>query len=282
MTAKILYPFLAILATGMQAEDTVSSAWKKILKPCSKSDIFSKEVIFFGPSNSLGVGSVWKMQEALSPGSTLSDIVRTPEERAGVVTAGGDYSCSGVKRKKWSLKLAIPLAIGGEPATVAGVKLDIDISATLSRAKTIRVTASRARLEMLLQTRYEAHMNGLPKTDIFWRDLATNQRFVTTKSLAVKGLSFDFEVGTAVVSTLQAKLKSGDKVSFGEKGATFTVDYSDSKTVRFNSESENHVGGVVRPVIDGKVAAGGSDPRLMILDVQKLPESTPVKLSQTK
>src|SRR5712691_5637897 len=50
-------------ADGLCLAEDASSAWRKVLQKCAKSDVIGKQSLFFGLSNGIGPGSVWRFAD---------------------------------------------------------------------------------------------------------------------------------------------------------------------------------------------------------------------------
>src|SRR5262249_16346490 len=123
-------------ATQAFAEDA-SIAWRRILQKCAASDTLGKQAFFFGVSNSIGPGSVWRFADdkSIRLRFELSDAFPAEAQRAILVKSNPIARCAGDSTSNWDLKLSLPFATRAIP--LAG-----NIAATLGHAKKITVSVS--------------------------------------------------------------------------------------------------------------------------------------------
>jgi hypothetical protein len=138
-SAVVVFSFLMLRTCDKGA---ARGGWEAVVRSCAESDIFQKDVKFFGPSNVLGPGSVWRLQESLSPSFTLANVSNEP---AGLVQPGNEIKpCQGKGVSSWDISLGLPLTVAAQgepnaPASPTGSPISI-IAVQISR-----LTAGRSR-----------------------------------------------------------------------------------------------------------------------------------------
>jgi hypothetical protein len=241
--------------------------WETVVRSCAESDIFRKDVKFFGPSNVLGPGSVWRLQETLSPSFTLANVA---SDASTLVQPGNEIKpCQGKGVTSWDISLGLPLTVAAQgepnaPVSPTGSPVSIDLKTAFTRAKTVEVSVDGVALDLLLQTPYEDVLDKLPADNIYKKDSLKPNRWVITKGLRVSNLAVKFVLDKDFVTDAQVKLPEGSVVSFGKDGAKFKIHYNSDKTVTLASPQVTYLAGVVRPLEQGQVGLGGQQGKLKV------------------
>ena len=191
----LLMVVLALSMTG--CEKTARAIWKDILAPCSESDLIGKDVVYFGPSNTLGVGSVWRKRA--DGGYAL----RWKLAGTGFVEPGGEFVCSGKAKKTTKIKPSVVL--GALIAPVTG-----SISAEFDRARDVTVSVESARWEQIVEGPFEAKIREGGFEAGVINDLKESGRYVLTRGLVVKGLKAQLTFDSSSGLDVKGKLPAGD------------------------------------------------------------------------
>ena len=109
--------------------DNVRQAWYAVLGKCASTDTIGKQAIFFGASNAIGPGSVWRQAEdgSFRLRFELSDAEPDPIKRSQMITSNNVATCQGGEETLWEFSSGLPF--DGKITPVAA-----DISADLKRA----------------------------------------------------------------------------------------------------------------------------------------------------
>src|SRR5258707_8774194 len=115
----LVVAMLFFVAGPMFAQDA-STAWKKILKNCARTDVIGKQSLFFGVSNRIGPGSVWRRADdgSIRLMFELSDAFPKDSDQAKIVKANNISNCFGSSSSKWDVKLGLPFATGATPLSL--------------------------------------------------------------------------------------------------------------------------------------------------------------------
>src|SRR5258708_908582 len=105
-TLGVFICLISIAATAQTAE----SAWKHAFRQCGKSELSGKRVLFFGTSNTTGIGSVWrKSDSSYNLRFDLPKLVPDASKRAGLIALGtAPTECSGLHTGGLALALSLP------------------------------------------------------------------------------------------------------------------------------------------------------------------------------
>src|SRR5579859_4840607 len=172
MRARMFYSvwvavlFLSVIFCGSKDARVV---WNDTLKKCSSNDLLGSKVLFFGASNNIGPGSVWRLRAdgKYSPRWILPD---APIHNNNESTCGGDASASFTLSSGASLDNAI--------APVTG-SLGFD----LKRARKVTLTPTKFRWDDVVEGPYENYIRTQAKDDVKADLVPANKRFVLQRAL---------------------------------------------------------------------------------------------------
>jgi hypothetical protein len=199
---NILILAVALLTAGQAFAQDATTAWRKVLQNCAKSDLIGKQSLFFGVSNSIGPGSVWRRanDRSIRLLFVLSDAFPLPADQTKIVKANNIASCSGSSSSKWDLKLGLPFSTGATPLT-------LDIGALLGQAKNVTVSVTGYALDDLAETNWKQAFAGLPADNPYSKELHQPDRLLAENAVKVTGLKATFNYKTDFSADVQAKYK---------------------------------------------------------------------------
>lgn len=229
------------LAISAHAADA-TTAWKKVLQKCAKSDKIGKRVLFFGLSNDIGPGSVWRLasDKSVRLQYELSDAFPDVTERAKLVNVNNTEGCVGDSSSDWNLKLGLPFTTGVTPVSAS-------IAATLSRASKVTVSVTGFSIDELKGTNWKVSFKSLGPGNAYFDELYEQDRLLAENMVKVSGFKAVLVFGTKLSADVQAQFK----------GRRFSLGGSDSgASERVKSQStEPETGGA-----NSTAGAGGSTP----------------------
>jgi hypothetical protein len=178
-------------------------AWNDILKKCATNNTMGKKGIFFGVSNSVGPGSVWRKTDDDGYGLRfeLSDAIPNLEDRKKLVKENDPVACPGNTSSSWGLK-------GQMPFTSRLSALSGDISAGFSHAKNVVVTIESFEWDEIKELEYEFAFNRLGPESPYKRDASADNRWIIGKALLIKGFAAEMDFNSEVGAALKRKLES--------------------------------------------------------------------------
>lgn len=231
------------------------TAWTAVAKDCAVSDINGKNVLFFGPSNVLGPGSVWRVAPPENGGGYRArwDSTALPQEPKWS-QGGGEFTCQGGKKTKFS---------GGATATFAAnlAPLSADARADFSRAKDVEVKASMMKWDFILEGPFEQVIVGLPASSPIKQDLANPGRLVLYRALKVSGFEAKLLFDNSTGGELQAKYKDGALKSInGDLGAGLNFKWTSANELVIAAPSDFYIAGELVKYTAGGFAAGTKSP----------------------
>ncbi|CAJ48464.1 putative lipoprotein [Bordetella avium 197N] len=178
---------------------TIKTAWSKILERCADSDINSSTTLFFGASNTLGPGSIWrKAPEAAGGGYRVRWRNHAIPDAKAWSLAGQTFTCDGIN----SIHLSGD-AVGSFSTEILPVSGQLQTDFAL--AKSIKVTASKMRWNEVMEGPFEQTIAQLPDTAPIKEDLARPGRLVLYRALKVEGFDTTLSFDAPISAMLQGK-----------------------------------------------------------------------------
>lgn len=202
---------------------TSEQSWQAVLKKCADTNLLGRNVVYFGASNTVGPGSVWRRGDdgAYHLFLDLPALEPDPEKRKQMVVLNNTVTCQGVVNSKWNIALGLPF----ESQATA---LKADISADLKRASDINVGIAGYELDELKEGLFETLIQGNAR-------LYQNPRSFVIASNAIKvtGFSADFIFPESVATELRPKYQNN--VIALKEGATLKSDWSSNTTLKLTA-----------------------------------------------
>lgn len=196
------------------------AAWVAILGKCAKSQLIGKDVLYFGASNEIGPGSIWRQN---SDGSIrlryeLSDIVPDSAKRLELIHPNNAVSCGGDSTSTWEVKLGLPF-----DGTVAPVSADV--SADLKRADGVTVSVTSYAVDELKEGPYETMIRA---DDALQDEFTAPDRVIVENAVRIEGFSANFKFSKGIAEQLKGKY-TGKLVAL--QGANLESQWSDDTTL---------------------------------------------------
>jgi hypothetical protein len=216
--------------------DDARDAWKKILSKCASTDKIGSDAIFFGASNTIGPGSVWRKKD---DGSyvvmfELSDIFPQQGDRDKILHPNNVATCQGTNSSSWEVKGQLPFEGGSTP--VSG-----DLSVDLKKASKTTVTVNGWSTVDLKETPWKAAVNGLPDDNAFKKDVFADNRYLAETAVFVSGLTASFEFSTDLATTLNVKYPNGKTIKIGGDGLSLQVNWTSDTTLALTSPGDFYI-----------------------------------------
>jgi len=198
-----LLVFGLVLPSSAVAKTKARDAWKQVLKGCAENDLLGNDVLYFGPSNNLGVGSVLQKRDKGYGLRYRPSDLKIPSDVA-FLNAGTSAKCSGESKKTFSLG-------GGASLDNPIAPVNGEISGQLNRGKNVTMGVTSYRWDTLVEGPFENWFkkgaDQSIKDELYSPASAgKNPRYVLTKALWVSGftavVTFDSKVGIEVKGKL--------------------------------------------------------------------------------
>jgi hypothetical protein len=177
------------------------SAWINVLSKCASTQFLGTNVFFFGVSNSVGPGSVWRKESdgSLRLRFDLNELEPDAAKRAALVEVGNTADCSGQTGTKWRVALGLPFEsqISGLNATLGG---------ELRKARSVTVGVSGWNADVLRERAYEQLLKIKPE---YGDEFIGDDRFVAENAIRVVGFNSSFEFDKSAAGNVKGNLAVG-------------------------------------------------------------------------
>jgi hypothetical protein len=186
------------------------AAWVDVLSKCATTELLGSEVFYFGASNTIGPGSVWRKDSdgSLRLRFDLNELEPDPVKRAAYIQSGNVADCAGQNNRKWQVSLGLPFE-----SQIAG--LDATLAGELRKARTVTVGVTGWSANLLREHAYEQLLKAKPE---YGDEFIGDDRFVAENAILVIGFTSSFEFDKSAAGDIQGKVAAGPiKLSNGTK-----------------------------------------------------------------
>lgn len=193
-TTPLIIAVCALLSAC--AEPNSGTAQREFVRGCADDDLNSKAVLYFGPSNQIGPGSVWSrlgQTGGYQPQWRAQDL--GVDQR--VIAQGVPFQCDLSKSSK--LEASAALAVVSAVANASA-----DAKADFSRAKVLKVTTTGAAWDTVVAGPYTLALKVLPagamRSDVFGAN-----RLILRRALRLSGYRVVLDFDSGVKPEIKAK-----------------------------------------------------------------------------
>ncbi|WP_153020776.1 hypothetical protein [Pseudomonas sp. BMS12] len=252
---------LAVSVAGCRHD--AKAAWADVAKDCAFSDLNGEKILFFGPSNSIGPGSIWRQASEAGGGYRVRWESASVPSGAEWMRNGSEFQCQGNNITKFT---------GAATTTFASdiAPLSAELKAELEKAKSVEVKVAMMKWDTLVEGPFEQAVLALPADAPLKKDLAKPGRLVMYRALLIRGFEAKLSFDTVVGGDVSAKIKDGVLQSInGELGAGLNARWDSNKNLYLSSPSDFYVAGeLVEFDMDGGFASGGNSPFSEPVDIK--------------
>lgn len=210
---------------------------QEMLKKCASNDLLGKNIIYFGPTNNLGAGTLFRK---FPDGSYQLSLIANSyiPANSGIVHDSGSSSCTGNDKVSISLNgsLTADKLLGAVP---------VGIGAKLSSAKTASISVASYEWQELQIASYEGLISGLPSDSPIRSAILTKHDRILARALKVSGLkatlTFSSDVAPNIKASIPAKIASGDNL-----GIDLTAEWKDDHTLQLTANDDAYIAGELR------------------------------------
>lgn len=239
----------AMLGLGGCNGNTARDMSDKFIKACAGDEIQSNAVLYFGPSNQLGPGSIWSR---LGPNGGYQPQWRTEDLNLNygkVVQVGKGFPCHSSTNSTLT-------ASGGVSALSPAANVSAEVKGDFARAKSMTLSATEAAWDTIVAGPYLVQLNGISdvgiKSDVFGKN-----RLVVRRALRLSGYKALLDFGINFTPELKAKYDGvtlGSK-AIGEVGAQFTAKWTNDQKLELSAADNVYVAGEFAQLVNGEFAS---------------------------
>lgn len=235
---------LSMLMCGCGSKDA-KQVWDQGLKKCAASDLLGPNILYFGPSNALGPGTVFQKfaDGGLQPSHLLSQYGTT-----SLYAPAQTFQCSAVASSSFKLNANATLpSVIPVNGTVAG---------SISTATNITVNAQSLEWDQLVTGPYKALVLGFPDSNPVKSDLLNEHQLVLSRALRVSGMSAVVEFTHDNGVNAKANIPNGPIAGAGlSLDATWTGDTK----LTITAPADFYIAGELRTFSVNGLAGGSRD-----------------------
>lgn len=232
---------------------TSTTAGRGITESCADDQLKSSAVLYFGPSNQTGPGSVWAR---LGPNGGYQLQWRTEDlnlNYAKIVQPGKPFTCDFSKNTKLT-------AEGGLSALSPAASVSAEVKADFARAKTIKVSAGETAWDTVVAGPYLVHLKKIADQDTK-NDVFGKNRLVVRRALRLSGYKALLDFDTNFAPEIKAKydgMKLGAQV-VGEVGAQFNAKWTKEEKLELSAADDVYVAGEFVEMSNGEFVSTRED-----------------------
>lgn len=227
----------AVLATAALAgcQEDIAASWNDIISKCAKTDLLGNSYLFFGMSNNVGPGSVWRATD--TDGFNLrwlpKDLDGTIDIPPSFVQLGSTSNCSG--QSKTLVKFSPSLLLESKLSPATG-----ELKAALKAAREVTVNVDGWSFDQLREGPFEVWSGSLSDDKLM--DLREGNRLVMVKAIKISGISADLEFDRDLSSEVRAELAESE-LKIGTLGVAFQADWESTTSLKLRSNSPFYIAG---------------------------------------
>lgn len=235
MAVCLILTTLALTVCGC-ATTSGEKAWRRVISHCTESQLLSRNVLYFGPSNNLGPGTIWEShgKDGYSP-EWLFDEAVPPKEQAKYVNIGASFVCSGEYESEFKLNPSLLLESKASPLTG-------EMKADFKRAKTIRAKVNELQQIDLIGGPYDRMFENLDENNAYHKALRDKKYKVMTRAFKVVGLEAELDFDNQIAVDLTAKYAPKEGLlGDGSLAVKVDFDWKDDNTLVIKAASSEDV-----------------------------------------
>jgi hypothetical protein len=192
--------FLLFMA-GCTNLGSSKTSWNDVLSKCVDSNLIGENYLFFGVTNSVGPGSIWRYADDKSVRLLyeLSDAIPSEEVRSKLVNISPVATCKGDTTTKWGGGINFPFSL-------SNIQLTGELGALLSRSSSLSVSVDGVGIDSIKETPWKKAFRDLGKDDIYFAELMESNRVIASNVVKVTGLRSIYTFNSQLGADIQAKL----------------------------------------------------------------------------
>lgn len=240
---------LALLCMAASCNQPNSGgATQDFVRGCADSDFNSKAVLYFGPSNQIGPGSIWSR---LGPSGGYQPQWRMQDlgVDAAVIDRGKTFDCDLSRNSRLAVNAGLSVL-----SSVANVSAEAQ--ADFSRGKVVKVSTTGAAWDTVVAGPYNARLKGLADAAVR-ADIAGPNRIILRRALRLDGYRVTMDFDAAVKPGIKARYsgKVLGKETVGDIGANLSAQWTGDDTLELTASDGVYVAGEFAQLVNGEWVA---------------------------
>jgi hypothetical protein len=239
---------------GCQDTPTATQAGGRTVGGCAGSNLTSKAVLYFGPSNQIGPGSIWQRMGDLGGYQPLYRLQDLGIDDS-LISKGQPFNCDLSHATGW--KADATLSVLSRASTVSA-----DAKVDFSRATSVTVSTTGAAWDDLLLGPYGAKLRTLADATVR-ADVSGPKRLSLRRALRVAEYKVTLTFDSSIAPSLQAKYGGSTLSSavVGGAGANFSVNWTGDDKLELTAK-DVYLAGEFASLTNGEWQAARGDGEL--------------------
>lgn len=243
---RLWLPIVAVLSMGASCSGpSGGNATQEFVNGCADSDLNSKGILYFGPSNQIGPGSVWSR---LGPNGGYQPQWRNKDLGIddGVIDKGKSFQCDLSKSSKLAANAGLSVI-----SSVANASADAKTD--FSRGQIVRVTTKGAAWDTVVAGPYNAEIKKIANAGIR-ADIVNPNRIMLRRALRLDGYRVTMEFDASIKPEIKAKYsgKILGKDTVGDVGANLSAQWTSDDKLELTASEGVYVAGEFAQLVNGE------------------------------
>lgn len=253
--------FTLFLASACEGPGDARAVWKNGIKKCAKNDLLGSNVLFFGPSNALGPGTIF--QNFTTGGTQVSFLIENYQPSpAPSMAPAQSFGCSvdSAVTFKMSPNVSMDLLLGASGS----------VGVDLKRATNVKVQAQSLQWDQLVTGPYRQQILSLPAGHPIRDALLSGGHLVLARALRVKGMQAELEFSESTGVDVKAKIPNGAiGLPAGSTGVGLSAQWTGNTKLTLTAPSDFYIAGELRRFSETGLA-GSSEIGDLVTGVDKI------------
>jgi hypothetical protein len=242
-----------VCSTTSCTSPSVPDSTRNFVNGCAVSDLNSKSVLYFGPSNQIGPGSVWSRlgdSGGYQPQWRMHDLGVDTQ----VIQPGTRFTCDLNNSSKFTANAG--LSVISSVTNASG-----EVKADFARGKVVKISSTGAAWDTVVAGPYKLKLKAIADPAIH-ADIAGPNRIILIRALRLDGYRVTLDFDASVKPEIKAKYsgKILGKETVGDVGANFTAAWTSDDKLELTAADGVYVAGEFAQIVNGEwVGTKGSD-----------------------
>lgn len=207
--------------------------WTNVLQNCAVSDFNSPNVLYFGTSNTIGAGSILRLEDDKAY-HLRYDLTADPKI-VTFVTRGVPSACNGTSSGNFTLQFGVN---GNTPAGAAS------IAGQLQNATNVSVNATSASWDTLQEGPYDSYINSLPPDNpLRHNELDSGDDLVVFRALRISGFSATLTFNQNDYLNLKKDPAAVQKTLSDSIGGSVNISFTSDDKLVITTAGDFYIGG---------------------------------------
>ena len=251
---------VSIITAGCGPKNA-KAVWNDGLKKCAQNDLLGPRILYFGPSNAQGPGTIFQKfaDGGIQPSHLLSQYGSTD-----LYAPTQTFSCDATSSSSFKLN--------GSATLPSVIPVSGTVSGSLSTATSVTVSAQALEWDELVTGPFKAKVLGLPDNDPVKTDLLASNQLVLSRALKVKGMTAVLEFSDTAGAAAKINIPAGPvpKAAGNGVGVDLDATWSGNTKLTLTAPADFYIAGELRTFSTSGLAGPGSTIGPQFQDISKL------------